>query len=142
MPAPVPAPMPAPVPAPIPAPIPTVPAPVSAVPTPIPAVPAAVPAPVPAPVSAPVPAPEGSLIPLKKNKKHVKWKHVKWMQEELNELEEGMKKFGTNWSRILDMADGPLKTRTTVQLKDKARNEKRRREREGISLGIFQNATG
>jgi len=92
------------------------------------------PVPMPA-VPTPVPAP-------KKQQKHVKWKHVKWMQEELNELEEGMKKFGTNWSHILDMADGPLKTRTTVQLKDKARNEKRRREREGIPLGIFQNATG
>ena len=112
----MPAPVPAPVPAPIPAPIPTVPA--------------------------PVPAPEGSLISQKKNQKHVKWKHVKWMQEELNELEEGMKKYGTNWSLILDSADGPLKTRTTVQLKDKARNEKRRREREEISLGIFQIVTG
>ena len=96
----------------------------------------------PAPVPAPVPAPEESLITQKKKQKHVKWKNVKWIQEELNELEKGMKKFGTNWSLILDMADGPLKTRTTVQLKDKARNEKRRREREGISLGIFQNATG
>lgn len=108
------------------------------IPAPMPAVPAAVPTPVPTPV----PASEGSLISQKKKPKHVKWKHVKWMQEELNELEEGMKKFGTNWSQILDMADGPLKTRTTVQLKDKARNEKRRREREGIPLGIFQNATG
>ena len=110
----------------------------AAVSTPMPAVPAAVPAAVPTAV----PAPEGSLILQKKKQKHVKWKHVKWMQEELNKLEEGMKKFGTNWSLILDMADGSLKTRTTVQLKDKARNEKRRREREGISLGIFQNAMG
>lgn len=104
-------------------------------------VPAPAPAPVPAPVSAPEGDPNGSLT-LQKKQKHVKWKYVKWTQEELDELEKGMKKFGTNWSLILNMAEGPLKTRTTVQLKDKARNEKRRREKEKISLGVFQNATG
>jgi len=71
-----------------------------------------------------------------------KQKRVKWTQEELKELEEGMKKFGTNWSLILSMSSGPLSNRTAVQLKDKARNEKRRREREGTPLGVFQKATG
>jgi hypothetical protein len=71
-----------------------------------------------------------------------KKKRVEWSQEELDLLEEGMEKFGTNWSLILDMSSGPLQNRTNVQLKDKARNEKRRREREGIPLGIFQKATG
>ena len=71
-----------------------------------------------------------------------KQKRVKWIQEELKELEEGMKKFGTNWSLILSMSSGPLSNRTAVQLKDKARNEKRRREREGTPLGVFQKATG
>jgi hypothetical protein len=50
------------------------------------------------------------------------------MQEKLDELEEGMKKFGTNWSFILDMTDRSLKIWTTVQLKDKVRNEKQRKE--------------
>jgi Myb-like DNA-binding domain len=71
-----------------------------------------------------------------------KQKRVKWTQEELKELEGGMKKFGTNWSLILSMSSGPLSNRTAVQLKDKARNEKRRREREGTPLGVFQKATG
>src|SRR5438045_4208088 len=71
-----------------------------------------------------------------------KQKRIEWSQEELDLLEEGMKKFGTNWSLISDMSSGPLQNRTNVQLKDKARNEKRRREREGIPLGIFQKATG
>jgi ribosome assembly protein YihI (activator of Der GTPase) len=60
----------------------------------------------------------------------------------LKELEEGMEKFGTNWSLILSMSSGPLSNRTAVQLKDKARNEKRRRKREGTPLGVFQKATG
>lgn len=81
------------------------------------------------------------LIPQNKfNRK--KQKRIEWTQEELEELEEGMKKFGTNWTLILNMSSGPLKNRTNVQLKDKARNEKRRREREGIPLGVFQKATG
>ncbi|RIA98828.1 hypothetical protein C1645_812319 [Glomus cerebriforme] len=71
-----------------------------------------------------------------------KRKRIEWTQEELDELEEGMKKFGTNWTLILSMSNGPLNHRTNVQLKDKARNEKRRREREGIPLGVFQKATG
>jgi hypothetical protein len=81
------------------------------------------------------------LIPQNKLKRK-KQKRIEWTQEELEELEEGMKKFGTNWTLILSMSSGALKNRTNVQLKDKARNEKRRREREGIPLGIFQKATG
>src|SRR2546425_1275688 len=69
-------------------------------------------------------------------------KRIEWSQEELDALEEGMKKFGTNWILILNMDSGLLNNRTNVQLKDKARNEKRRREREGIPLGVFERATG
>ena len=70
-----------------------------------------------------------------------KKKRIEWSKKELDSLEEGMKKHGTKWTLIRDMSS-PLKNRTDVQLKDKARNEKRRREREGIPLGIFQKATG
>src|SRR5436190_23274622 len=58
-----------------------------------------------------------------------KKKRIEWSQEELDALEEGMKKFGTNWTLILSMSSGPLQNRTNVKLKDKARNERRRRER-------------
>ena len=70
---------------------------------------------------------------------------IKWTQEELDALEKGMIEYGTNWKTILlfyGPPEGPLKNRKSTQLKDKARNEKRRREKERLPLGIFEKATG
>ncbi|CAG8672967.1 7170_t:CDS:2 [Funneliformis caledonium] len=72
-------------------------------------------------------------------------RRIKWTQEELDALEKGMNEHGTNWETILlfyGPPGGPLKNRNSIQLKDKARNEKRRREKEGLQLGIFEKATG
>ncbi|GBC09121.1 hypothetical protein RclHR1_08610008 [Rhizophagus clarus] len=68
-----------------------------------------------------------------------------WTALELDALESGMKEFGTQWARILRMYGGdhgPLRNRNAVQLKDKARNEKLRRIKSGLDLGVFCMATG
>ncbi|CAG8659966.1 9750_t:CDS:2 [Acaulospora morrowiae] len=68
----------------------------------------------------------------------------KWSNLELETLEKGMEEYGTSWAKILDVYGKPhghLRNRTSVQLKDKARNEKLRRTRENISPGIFDIAT-
>ncbi|CAG8557402.1 10110_t:CDS:1 [Acaulospora morrowiae] len=79
------------------------------------------------------------------------WRHIvkkarsKWTSAELEALEEGMNLFGTSWVQILEKygrAGGPLRNRNPVQLKDKARNEKLRRIKMEVPLGIFEKATG
>ncbi|CAG8508312.1 7526_t:CDS:2 [Cetraspora pellucida] len=68
----------------------------------------------------------------------------KWTNEELQALEDGMREYGTHWARILEKhgsSSGPLKNRTQVQLKDKARNEKQRRMKAGIDVGVFVQAS-
>ncbi|CAG8517144.1 10279_t:CDS:1 [Diversispora eburnea] len=74
----------------------------------------------------------------------MKKRRKKWSNLELDTLEKGMMEHGTKWRKILDVYGRPhghLRERTPVQLKDKARTEKMRRIREGISLGIFEIAT-
>ncbi|RGB41682.1 hypothetical protein C1646_685087 [Rhizophagus diaphanus] len=72
-------------------------------------------------------------------------KRIYWTSLELEALESGMKEFGTQWARILRSYGGdhgPLRNRNAVQLKDKARNEKLRRIKSRLDLGIFYMATG
>jgi hypothetical protein len=72
-------------------------------------------------------------------------KRIFWTHLELEALENGMKEFGTQWARILRMYGGnhgPLRNRSAVQLKDKARNEKLRRIKSKQDLGVFCMATG
>ncbi|CAG8475649.1 14240_t:CDS:1 [Cetraspora pellucida] len=68
-------------------------------------------------------------------------KRHKWTDLELHYLECGMEEFGTSWKDILKKygkPHGPLRNRSAVNLKDKARNEKARRIRNGITLGSFE----
>jgi hypothetical protein len=72
---------------------------------------------------------------------------MQWTAEETTYLEEGMKRCGTNWAGIEALygengtINQSLTRRTQVSMKDKARNEKRRRIREGLPLGPFAMAT-
>ncbi|CAI2172960.1 11249_t:CDS:1 [Funneliformis geosporum] len=68
-----------------------------------------------------------------------------WTPLELRALETGMNEFGTQWAKILRIyggTHGPLRNRSSVQLKDKARNEKLKRIKYNLDLGIFRIATG
>ncbi|CAG8670819.1 644_t:CDS:2, partial [Racocetra persica] len=76
-----------------------------------------------------------------------KYKRSKWIDSELKALEKGMTKYTDErliWVHILkDEKYGPkLRNRSATDLKDKARNEKKRRAREGRSIGVFHIATG
>ncbi|CAG8690923.1 12199_t:CDS:2, partial [Racocetra fulgida] len=76
-----------------------------------------------------------------------KYKRSKWIDSELKALEKGMTKYTDErliWVHILkDEKYGPkLRNRSATDLKDKARNEKKRRAREGKSIGVFHIATG
>lgn len=55
-------------------------------------------------------------------------------------LEEGLLRHHTKWSKILEeYADsGIFDGRDQVALKDRARNIRRKRERENLDLGIFR----
>ncbi|RKP06316.1 hypothetical protein THASP1DRAFT_28324 [Thamnocephalis sphaerospora] len=67
-----------------------------------------------------------------------------WTREQLEALEKGMAIYGTNWKRIQERfggPSGPLSGRNPVQLKDKARNERRYRESHGLHVGVFAKAT-
>ncbi|CAG8838652.1 39368_t:CDS:2, partial [Gigaspora margarita] len=71
-----------------------------------------------------------------------RFKRRKWMDSELIALEKGMKKYTDDkliWVHILkDETYGPtLKNRSPTDLKDKARNEKKKRAREGRLIGVF-----
>ncbi|CAG8534992.1 15917_t:CDS:2 [Racocetra fulgida] len=69
----------------------------------------------------------------------------KWSNEELQALEDGMREYGTHWVQILEKhgsSSGPLRNRTQIQLKDKARNEKQRRMKAGMDVGVFAQASG
>ncbi|CAG8561227.1 43454_t:CDS:2 [Gigaspora margarita] len=69
----------------------------------------------------------------------------KWSNDEIQALEDGMREYGTHWAQILEKhgtSNGPLKNRTQVQLKDKARNEKQRRMKAGMDVGVFAQASG
>ncbi|CAG8695325.1 3767_t:CDS:2, partial [Funneliformis mosseae] len=68
-------------------------------------------------------------------------KRVKWNDEELRTLEEGMREHGKAWSKIKRDYGGPgqvLERRRQGQLKDKARSEYERRQKDNIELGVFE----
>ncbi|CAG8734552.1 16451_t:CDS:2 [Dentiscutata erythropus] len=84
-------------------------------------------------------------LPIDSTRNHNHQLRKKWTSEELQALEDGMREYGTHWVRILEKhgtSNGPLKNRTQVQLKDKARNEKQRRMKAGMDVGVFAQASG
>ncbi|OZJ01825.1 hypothetical protein BZG36_04790 [Bifiguratus adelaidae] len=71
----------------------------------------------------------------------------RWTNDEMKALEEGMRQFGTSWKDIAlnygsNSRDKRLAGRHVVQLKDKARNEKQRRQKAGEDLGVWAIACG
>ena len=63
-----------------------------------------------------------------------------WTDQELDALEEGMRQYGKQWSVIKKKYGDKgqvLKHRTAIQLKDKARSEFVRRQRDHIETGVF-----
>jgi hypothetical protein len=68
-------------------------------------------------------------------------KKVLWAPEELRLLEEGMQMFGPSWATILNWArnerGGFNPHRISMDLKDKARVERNRLQREGRDPGVF-----
>lgn len=75
-------------------------------------------------------------------------KRQKWTQNQVDCLEEGLRRYKTKWAKILDdFGDFGLENNTLAgfsrsQLKDKARNEKLRRIREQEDVGVWIDATG
>ena len=65
-----------------------------------------------------------------------------WTEAETDALEKGMEMFGNDWKTIRDHFSKTLERRSNVNLKDRARNVKRRRIKEGIPLGIWHLACG
>jgi hypothetical protein len=65
-----------------------------------------------------------------------------WTQEETDALEKGMEMFGNDWKTIKNHFSETLKKRSNVNLKDRARNVKKKRKKEGLSLGIWDLACG
>lgn len=63
-------------------------------------------------------------------------RNVFWTDEETNALEEGVRMFGRQWSKILRIFPR-LHSRTGQRLKDKAVNEYKRRRRSNEDLGGF-----
>ncbi|CAG8670718.1 7887_t:CDS:2, partial [Dentiscutata heterogama] len=83
-------------------------------------------------------------LPIDSTRNHNRQLRKKWTSEELQALEDGMREYGTHWVRILEKhgtSNGPLRNRTQVQLKDKARNEKQRRMKAGMDVGVFAQAS-
>ncbi len=52
-----------------------------------------------------------------------------------------MGEFGCNWLKILSVYSNVLHKRNAVNLKDRARNVRKAREREGKALGAFSMAS-
>ncbi|KAJ3106682.1 hypothetical protein HDU97_005834 [Phlyctochytrium planicorne] len=61
----------------------------------------------------------------------------RWSADELAALEEGMHLHSTHWNKIQADFGHRMPGRTQVDMKDKARNERNRRERNGQDLGIW-----
>ena len=61
-----------------------------------------------------------------------------WTEEETNALEKGMKIFGNDWKAIKSHFSQELTIRSNVNLKDRARNVKRKLERMELDLGIWK----
>jgi hypothetical protein len=65
---------------------------------------------------------------------------VPWTEEETATLEQGMHIFGNDWKAIKDHFKDVFTRRTNVNLKDRARNIKRKLIKMGAPLGIWANA--
>lgn len=65
-----------------------------------------------------------------------------WTPNEVEALEEGVRRFGRRWARIKKEYPVALERRSQVQLKDKARNIVRALQREGKDLGVFAKLFG
>jgi hypothetical protein len=65
---------------------------------------------------------------------------VPWTEEETAALEQGMNIFGNDWKAIKDHFKDVLTRRSNVNLKDRARNIKRKLIKMGAPLGIWANA--
>ncbi|KAI9481442.1 MAG: hypothetical protein EXX96DRAFT_566733 [Benjaminiella poitrasii] len=76
---------------------------------------------------------QGRQVPLAKTRKS----KSPWTDEEVKALELGMERFGTRWADIKE-AYTILRSRTGVQLKDKAVNECIRRHKHGERIGVFE----
>ncbi|KAI9228011.1 MAG: hypothetical protein DHS80DRAFT_31206 [Piptocephalis tieghemiana] len=98
---------------------------------------------IPFPVESTSSSPRASSSPV--SKAHMKKRsRIIWTPEQTTCLARGMTEYGTSWSAILKRyggSSGPLAGKTQIQLKDKARNERRRLERINEDLGIFDLAT-
>ncbi|KAI7862717.1 hypothetical protein BDF14DRAFT_1851539 [Spinellus fusiger] len=74
-----------------------------------------------------------------KNGAELKQTRVPWTEDELYALIEGLELVkGPQWSAIKRMFPDALSRRTPFQLKDKARNEIKRRRRVGENMGPFE----
>jgi hypothetical protein len=65
---------------------------------------------------------------------------VPWTEEETATLEQGMNIFGNDWKAIKDHFKDVFTRRSNVNLKDRARNIKRKLIKMGAPLGIWANA--
>ncbi len=63
-----------------------------------------------------------------------------WTKEETDALEKGMIIFGNDWKAIKAHFSEELANRTNVNLKDRARNVKKKLQRTGADLGIWDKA--
>ncbi|GAN00646.1 hypothetical protein MAM1_0001d00068 [Mucor ambiguus] len=69
----------------------------------------------------------------------IRGKPQRWTQQEVQALEEGLRIFKRKaWSSIHDMFSDVLGSHTPTQLKEKSKNEVRRRQKLGIPLEGFQ----
>jgi len=75
--------------------------------------------------------------------KDVPRQRYKWTQEELDCLEQAMETYKTHWTLIVanygekGTSNQILRLRSQMDLKDKARNELKKRLKEGTHLGAF-----
>ncbi|KAF7721034.1 hypothetical protein EC973_005532 [Apophysomyces ossiformis] len=80
-----------------------------------------------------------SRVPVIPARLKIRKEHTWWSEEELKCLREGLAIVkGRHWSAIKQMYPSQLQHRTTVQIKDKARNEVTRRIREHLPLEEFK----
>lgn len=69
----------------------------------------------------------------------IREKAQRWTEQEVNALEEGLRYYKTTaWSAIHGMFKDVLASHKPTQLKDKSKNEVKRRQKLGIPLGGFK----
>ena len=60
-----------------------------------------------------------------------------WSEKELEALEKGIKQFGTSWAQIEAHFGSKMPGRNQVDMKDKARTERRKRQKLGLDDGVW-----